>query len=163
MLLRMLQLVINRFRVIRKRSVKLRILAKIGIFFHVDLLAHLFDGRSGLIELGHLSVEIGHVVAEARDRGPGAYLEMSGDKMIGRKSQDRIQCVNPIRGAALIHCRARIAHVDIAGGDGALIGKINVQIAHGVCRAWRNNFHRIVIHVDGHFLGYRFVAGRNDG
>src|SRR5690348_9113198 len=154
-----LQLLVNNSRVIGKCRLILGELTKISILSHVDVPPHLIKRLAALSHDADLLKEIGEVVAKSLQVSLVAQFEMSGHHVLQGKLQSVVQSLDPIGGAAVIHCRGGAVEKQIAGRKYALLREVDEGIARSVRLAGEVHLHRIGIEMDSDLLLKRDVGG----
>lgn len=153
-----LQLLINDCRIVGKRRLIFGILSKLRIFLHVKVVTHLVKILTALLHSAHLLKEISEVIAKSLQISFAAYFEMAGNHVRQRELQNMVQRLDPVRGAALVHRRARAVKKQIPCRHYALLGEVDESVPGSVRLAGEVNIYWIGIEVNGHLLLKRNIS-----
>ena len=110
-----MKLQINRCSIIGEGRFILGKLPQSGEAPGLNLSFHLLQCHSLCRKSNHLSLQIGEIVAKKSQVLAIAHSEMPWHEYLAGCCQERIQRGDPVRNAAFVHGRARMAHKEVAG------------------------------------------------
>ena len=98
----------------------------------LDLSFYLLQCHSPSRKSNYLSLQIGEIVTKKSQILAITHFEMPRHKYLAGCCQERIQRGDPVRNAAFVHGRARMAHEEVAGRDRLLLREVDVCVTQGV-------------------------------
>src|SRR5215467_13707870 len=101
------ELLINGHRIIGESCFKLRVLPEILVWFHMYALPGLLYASALLVKPKHLLIEIVEVVSKAPKLACLRQFKMTWNHCVERQVEHPIKGVNPVFGAAVVHCGRR--------------------------------------------------------
>src|SRR5581483_2874117 len=101
------KLLVDAGGIIGKSCLEFRILAEVGIFLHANLASNLVERLALLFKSADLLIQVTKIIAKAPQVGPSTEFEMTRNCVLDGKTENVIESLDPVCGAADVHRRRR--------------------------------------------------------